>query len=109
MHDDVDLDIRVPNGITLKLGNGIAVKKQNLKNQNKKLIERKQEKEEQEDLNPADINEMVNKSVQSAQKMVKDFDVQIPPVHVTTGFGQSGIIDGDISIGILQGLLRLTL
>jgi hypothetical protein len=104
--NDVDLDIKVPNGITLKLGNGIVVKKQNYQNQDKKRVERKEEQEQKEE-GPVDIDVIINKSVQSVQKMMKNFNVQIPPVHVRTGFGLSGIIDGDISIRDFTGVIEV--
>jgi len=108
VNDDVDLDIKVPNGITLKLGNGIVIKNQNLKNQNKKFMERKQEEDELKEGMAVDVDVDVNidKSLHAAQKMQRNLYVQIPPVHVMVG-QSNGIIDGNISIRDFTGIIEV--
>ncbi|MBN1905988.1 MAG: DUF4097 family beta strand repeat protein [Deltaproteobacteria bacterium] len=105
--DDVDLDINVPNGITLKLGNGIVIKNQNIKNQNKKRMERKQEEDNLEIEVNTDID--MDNDFKEAQKTQKNPYVNDPPVYITNRFGQSnGIIEGDITIRDFTGVIEVS-
>jgi hypothetical protein len=117
--DNVDLDIKVPNGITLKLGNGIAKKSQNLKNlnnelrsQNRELEERAEElKEHEEDIKETETQlKAFEKSMKVVQKMQEKFYVPAPaPVAGGSNRYASpiGIIDGDISIRDFTGVIEV--
>ncbi|NLD39290.1 MAG: DUF4097 family beta strand repeat protein [Desulfatiglans sp.] len=123
INDDVDLNISVPNGITLKLGNGVALKNQNLnlkklnkqsEKQNSELEEKAEKlkgleaelKEKETELNAFD------KSMQQVvQKIQENLNISIsaPVVTGLSRFAHStGIIDGNISIRDFTGVIEVS-
>jgi hypothetical protein len=106
VHKNVDLNIMVPNGITLKLGNGFGLKNENLKTLNKKAIEQNEYELKEDDTVDVDVD--IGKSLQTEQKMQKNIYIKVPKIHVTSKFSQSnGIIDGDISIKDFTGVVEV--
>ncbi|GEM_PF-1658715 len=121
VYKKVDLNIMVPNGITLKLGNGIDKKSQNLKKLNNdseaqkgELKERAEElKEQVEDIKEKETQlKAFEKSMKAVQKMQEKFYVPAP----VTGLSGSnryahstGIIDGDISITDFTGVVEVSI
>ena len=99
----VDLDIKVPNDITLKFGNGGVIKNQELRNQERQLREQKRELE---------------RNKQKVQKMQHDYQYKyrfttpampaMPAMPFANRFGQSnGILQGDISIRDFSGTMEI--
>jgi hypothetical protein len=121
VYKNIDLNIMVPNGITLKLGNGIVKKSQNLKKLNNELEGKKEELEERaEELKESeqDIKEMetqlkaFEKSMKVVQKMQEKFYVPapVPGVSGSNRYAYStGIIDGDISITDFTGIIEVNI
>lgn len=111
--DDVDLDINVPNGITLKLGNGIVLKNQNLKKLNKQSEKQKRAPEEREEELKEKETELnaFEKGMQVVQEMQEKFNIPVPSTIITglNRYGNStGIIDGDITISDFTGVIEVS-
>lgn len=121
VYKNIDLNIMVPDGITLKLGNGIDKKSQNLKKLNNdseaqkgELKERAEElKKQVEDIKEKETQlKAFEKSMRIIQKMQEKFYVPAPAPGVSESnryAHSTGIIDGDISITGFTGVVEVNI
>ncbi|MGD9158059.1 MAG: DUF4097 family beta strand repeat-containing protein [Desulfobacteraceae bacterium] len=100
--DGIDLNIKVPNNVTLKLGNGPVMQNQVYINRNEELKKIKKQTKE--------IRKQIREqNRQMVKNMQNGFHIpQIPDIPVIYSFGQaSGIINGDVYIKNFSGTIEV--